>query len=260
MSPHARRGHAAASSCGAGKSPHRVGQVGVGVGVAGRRPSTGTARSNHSSKNVDSGGRCGVVISRTTTRPPGAHDARHLAQALLEVGEVAHAEADRRRVELAVANGSASALAGAHDHSRPRPQRPRSRLRARELQHLLGEVGAHDLAAGADPLGELERQVTGPGGDVEHPAAGSQTAPARRRAAATGGAAQRSSPSSAGHTRPRCGRTSPAPGLPRGCLARHPARKVRSRSRDPRARRPTAARRGSRPGSGTSAGLAGPVT
>ena len=35
------------------------------------RPSSGTMRSNHSEKNVDSGGLVGVVISRITTRPPG---------------------------------------------------------------------------------------------------------------------------------------------------------------------------------------------
>ena len=35
------------------------------------RPSSGTTRSNQSEKNVDNGGRVGVVISSTTTRPPG---------------------------------------------------------------------------------------------------------------------------------------------------------------------------------------------
>ena len=32
---------------------------------------SGTTRSNHTRKNVDRGGVCGVVISSTTTRPPG---------------------------------------------------------------------------------------------------------------------------------------------------------------------------------------------
>ena len=50
---------------------HRARQVRVGLRLAASLPSSGTTRSNQSEKNVDSGGRCGVVISSTTTRPPG---------------------------------------------------------------------------------------------------------------------------------------------------------------------------------------------
>ena len=44
------------------------------------RPSAGTTRSNHTRKNVDSGGRCGVVISRIDDPAARAHDARHLGR------------------------------------------------------------------------------------------------------------------------------------------------------------------------------------
>ena len=41
------------------------------------------------------------------------------------------------------------------------------RLLLRELEHALGEVGAHDAPARADPLAELEREVAGAAAEVE---------------------------------------------------------------------------------------------
>src|SRR5205807_5280096 len=43
----------------------------------------------------------------------------------------------------------------------------------RPLEHRLGEVGAHDLAARRDPPGQLEGEVAGAGSDIEHAVAGS---------------------------------------------------------------------------------------
>ena len=48
----------------------------------------------------------------------------------------------------------------------------RGRLRARAVEHPLGEVAADHLAAGRHAPRELERQIAGAGGDVEHAAAG----------------------------------------------------------------------------------------
>ena len=78
-----------------------------------RRPCrcSGTMRSNHTRKNVDSGGRCGVVISSTTTRPPGRTTRAISRQPAVEVGEVARAEADGRGVERAVGVGQVERVA-----------------------------------------------------------------------------------------------------------------------------------------------------
>ena len=92
-------------------------------------------RSNQIEKNVDSGGFVGVVISSTTTRPPGLHHARHLGQPALEVGEVARAEADGGGVEAVVgirelervAPLPASAPAPSCARARACPRRSRSR-------------------------------------------------------------------------------------------------------------------------------------
>ena len=97
-------------------------------------------RSNHSEKNVDSGGfvrRRDLEHHDPAARP---HDARHLAQAALEVGEVARAEADRRGVERVVGVRAAPARW-------PAPSAGRGAFGARALEHALGEVRADDLAA-----------------------------------------------------------------------------------------------------------------
>src|SRR5947208_1234025 len=59
------------SSSGPGKRRTELGRYEYASGSPAMRPSIGTIRSNQILKNHDRGGRCGVVISSTTTRPPG---------------------------------------------------------------------------------------------------------------------------------------------------------------------------------------------
>ena len=96
-------------------------------------PSSGTIRSNQSEKNGRRMPR-GCVISRIARRPPGRRTRRSSRQPELEVGDVAHAEADRGRVEGAVVERQREQVA-AH------PVDLRA-LAARALEHALGEVEA----------------------------------------------------------------------------------------------------------------------
>src|SRR4051794_25628205 len=61
----------APSSRGPGKRLTELGRYEYAWSSPVTRPSSGTMRSNQSEKNVDRGGLVGVVISSTTTRPPG---------------------------------------------------------------------------------------------------------------------------------------------------------------------------------------------
>ena len=85
---------------GPGKRLHRARQVACRPpGRRRARPSSGTTRSNQSEKNVDSGGFVRRRDLEHDDAAARAHDARHLGQPAVEVGEVARAEADRRGVE-----------------------------------------------------------------------------------------------------------------------------------------------------------------
>ena len=117
----------AASSSGSGEAPHAARQVGVGVGVAGQAARAPAPRvSNHALKNHDSGGFCGVVISSTTTRPPGFVTRAISREAAIEVGEVAGAEADRRPRRTRRRDGGARARRPPRRSGRA-PSRGRSR-------------------------------------------------------------------------------------------------------------------------------------
>ena len=198
-------------------------------------------------RSVESGGRCGVVISRITTRPPAARRAR-ARRALIEVREVPHPEADRRRVELVgrvaaaasrwlARSGPRAAAAPAPPPcaARPRASARRSRLRRpRRRADLLASSNARSPV----PVATSSARPPGP------------AAPARPRDGATRGAGLRSSPNSGGRRRRRCGRTSPVPAVRRACPRRVAAGRrsgaedARRRSRARRAAPATEASRG----------------
>ena len=231
------RSISAASAARAREAPDRVRQVRVGVGDARRRLDAAQARGERAERpgqaaeqrhdavepqprrSSDSGGRVGVGDLEHDDAAARAHDAHHLRQAAAEVVEVARAEADRRGVEASRRRRAAPARPPIRSAGARAPGALAGRLRARAVEHRLGEVAADDLAAGADAARELERQVAGAGGDVEHAICRARRARARPRARASGGAGRPSSPCSSGRRRPRCGRTSRAPGPPRSVPA-----------------------------------------
>ena len=125
-------------------------------------PAAGTMRSNQSEKNGRNAPR-GRVISRIASRPPGTSTRAQLASAALEVGDVAHAEADRGGVERRVRERAARA-------GRPAPssidgdfRRARSSIRSREVE---ARHARRRRRAGR------EREVAGAAGGVEHAVAG----------------------------------------------------------------------------------------
>ena len=124
------------------------------------RPASGTTTSNQSRKNGCRIPR-GRVISSTASLPPGRRTRRELPQPALEVGEVAHAEADGGGVELAVRERQRERVA-LHPLDR-------AGLAPRPLEHPLGEVEPDDSSA--SPLG-LDREVAGPAAGVEHAISG----------------------------------------------------------------------------------------
>ena len=93
--------------------------------AAGRRGRTTARRRSTAAACV------GVVISSTTTLPPGPHDARHLAQPRVEVAEVARAEADGRGVEGVVGVGQVARVAPTPSVSSRRLRRARGRASPR---------------------------------------------------------------------------------------------------------------------------------
>ena len=98
----------AARSSAPGKRRTLAGRYVYALPPGSTRPRSGTIRSNQSEKNGFSGPR-GWVISRIASRPPGRRTRRSSSSAALEVGDVAHAEADRGRVEARrPSKGSAS--------------------------------------------------------------------------------------------------------------------------------------------------------
>src|SRR6202035_3427564 len=79
------------------------------------------------------------------------------------------AEADRRRVERVFRVGESHRV-GPFEARAYTPLASISDLAAGAVEHALGEVAAHHLAAGGDPTRELDREVAGPRRDVEHTA------------------------------------------------------------------------------------------
>ena len=123
-------------------------------------PASGTSTSNQSRKNGRRSPR-GRVISSTASLPARPEDARSSRSPPSRSVEVADAEPDGRRVELAVPERQRERVAP-HPLDRPR-------LAARPLEHALGEVEPDDPPAA--PL-RLDREVAGAAAGVEHAIAG----------------------------------------------------------------------------------------
>ena len=125
----------AASSSGPGKAAHRVGQV--RHRPRGRRPAVrAPARCGRTTRrsSVDSGGWVGVVISSTTTRPPGRTTRAISARPRSQVGEVACAEADRGGGELVVGVGQRQRVGGLEAQRDAAGERTRALARG-EVEH-----------------------------------------------------------------------------------------------------------------------------
>ena len=231
----------------AGEALDRVGQVGVGAArsCAGRGAALARARRASAPASAPERGHDAVEPEPVEERQrrargrrdlehhhaaAGAHDARHLRQPAGEVVEVARAEADGRGVEASRRRRAAPARrptrsAGAR-RSRPRraPWRARGRACPRRSRCRPPRRPATRAARARSPDRRCRwrRRARGCRG---------RRARARPRARASGGAGRRSSPCSSGHTRPRCGRTSRAPGPPPALPAPVAARGERARPR-----------------------------
>ena len=155
------------------------------------------------------------------------HHPRHLRQAPIEIGEVARPKPDGGGIVGPVGVRQRERVGGLEANC----DRGRQRLAPGELEHPLGEVAADHLASRRDARGELERQITGPSGDIERSGARPAAQPDRPPSGARRGAARRSSPSSSGRRAERCGRTSPAPEAPPAFPLPGPLPIRRSRSR-----------------------------
>ena len=153
----------------------------------------------------------GVVNSSTTTRPPGRTTRAISARPRPDRRSCARRSRPWRR-----RRSRPRRAARARRPTRSAARRPRGLgLAACPREHRLGEVAAHHLSAGSDAPRELERQVAGAGGDIEHAAARADAGEVRRPLAPAVVQAGRHHACSAGHRPPRCGRTSPAPAPPR---------------------------------------------
>ena len=159
----------------AGEAAHRLGQVGVGLGVAGegaeqRHDAVEPERVEGRERRPR---RLGDLEDRRA-RPPGLQDPGHLAQAAVEVGEVADAEADGDRVEALAVVGKLERVGPLEADA---VGAALGRLLAGEVEHRLGEVAADHVAARGDPAGQLQRQVAGAAADVERRVAGAELGP-----------------------------------------------------------------------------------
>ena len=136
-------------------------------------------RSNQSEKN---GFSSAARLRDLEDREPaaGTQHAAQLAQRELEVGDVAHAEADGRRVERRVGERQREHVA-LHPLER--------RLAARALEHPLREVEAGDARRAGLRVGD--REVAGAARRVEHAVARPHGGLARR----AGASARRGPPS-----------------------------------------------------------------
>ena len=216
-----QRSMVAASARPSGEALHRAGQVGVGVGVGSQAPE----QRHHPVEPQREEPRQRRALRRRDLEdhdpPAGAHDARHLGDPALEVGEVARAEADGGGVEARRRDTGARARW-------PTPS-ARAGPCARASASISSEKSEPTTSpSGPDPAGQLDRQVAGAGGDVERPGARARRRRGRPRARASGGPGPRSSPRSSGRSSPRCDRTSRAPGSPPACRSVRRRRERRS--------------------------------
>jgi len=93
----------------------------------------------------------------------------HLAQALLEVGQVAEQERARHAGERARVEGQGQRVGGQQAHAAPLVEA--LQLVARHLQHAEREVG-RDHRAMRVHLGQIDGEIAGAGGQVERGAVG----------------------------------------------------------------------------------------
>ncbi len=108
--------------------------------------------------------------SSTTSRPPGSQHPGHLAQAAIEVGEVADAEADGDGVEAAGVVGQAERVG-------PLEADAAGAAAAAAFSRARSSIGSEKSQPttwppGRDPPGELEGEVAGAAADVERGVAG----------------------------------------------------------------------------------------
>ena len=135
-------------------------------------PSGGTSRSNQSRKNGREPAPAGCVISRQPRRPPGRSTRRSSREPRLEVGDVAHAEADRRGVERLVRERE-------REHVAAYPL-DRGRLaHGRALEHPLREVET------GHPRRRRERQASARSPVPQHASRTRSPGPHDRRSAAS---------------------------------------------------------------------------
>ena len=179
----------------------------------GRRPAAappGRTRARRSGRR-----RAGVVISSTTTRPPGRTTRAISARPASRSATLRMPKATVAASNASSSNGSARASA-----TRKVAELPRRAALARARATISSEKSTPTAAAGA---GRAVRRARGRG----RPSRCRRRAPCRRRPgrrrprprAATGRRGRPSSCGSAGRSAARCGRTSPAP-LPAGASRR----------------------------------------
>ena len=152
----ARRRHARGQLLGSREAPHAAGQVRVCVRVP-RDPAE--LRHDMVEPRPEEPRQRRLRRRRDLEHHDAAarlRDAHHLAQAAIEVREVARAEADGHGVERVVGIGEVERVALLE--AQP------GRLPPRDLEHRRREVGARHLGA---PARQRDREVARPGGHVE---------------------------------------------------------------------------------------------
>ena len=158
-----------------GEAAHRLRQIAVGVAVAGER-----AEQRHEPvepEREEGRERRSLRLGDLEDHEPPARlqYPRQLAQAAVEVGEVANSEADGYRVEGALVIGQLERVGPLEDGDRGGPRSAAGdALLAGQVEHPLREVGADHAAGIADAALQLEAQITGAAGDVEGGVAGDE--------------------------------------------------------------------------------------
>ena len=214
---------------------HRLGQVGVGVAVAGER-----AQHRHDpvepEREEGRERRAGRVGDLEDHEPPAGLE--HPGQ----LGDAASRSARLRTPKPTVTASKLASLVGQRRARRPtRTRRGRAalgRLLARQISSIRSEKSQPTTL----PVGPDAPRAARARGRRSRSRRRGRCRPARarrdrRRARASGGEARRSSPSSSGRRRPRCGRTCPGPG-------RRTRRIARCAVRDGAARRHASLQRG----------------
>jgi len=143
---------------------HRLGQVGVGLAVAGEPPQQRHQAVEPQREEGRERGPLRLGDLEDHKPPAGLQNPGQLDHSAVEVGEVADAEADGDRVEGAVVVGERERVPVLEAHRRTAAL---GALAAGELEHPLGEVRADHAALWTHPPGELEGEVAGAAAGVE---------------------------------------------------------------------------------------------